>query len=1381
MDILRRAFWIGLAIWLVCVPRVDAQTAESHLRQAETLYQEGRFKECLDACNRAIAINPDFSDAFRRRGLAQYSLSDHDRALEDLSRAIVLDPRNSRAYNGRSVVLNILRRYTESVRDADTALKIDPRYVNPYINRAQAKKMLKDVEGSRADLDAALKIEPDNISALNARGLFRRDAGDTAGAIADFDRAIAIAPASTSALLNRGTVRRMLGDLDGAIADASRVIELAPGDSGAYNNRGYYLMEKGDLAAARRDLDQALRLNPKYDLAAANLAKLDEKVAQTRTGAADTAARTSRTAETAVGGATSPEKTSAAAPALPAAGGPALPKVEFRADEDPCAAGGPPLAGLPWQAPDKTPVVLPPDAIPAVRPPVLDFKTMSGLQYNGAVSLAMEGMRLLYGEMTEEEEKRFQSCWAPLFDHPTEAAAEYLNRLNPLLGQYLAGRESFMRTAGAVQAAMFDAGLAVAADIKQGYIDALALTDQHVQLLRSLEAGLAEIARRIQALGNPPDPLAAKCEAAKRYRRALGSGRDTCPLEGIWASEDGNQTRFWTLYAYQPGLWLVYVVSWSEAERFRKFEGQVDLSRPGVVNVVVDGKTQTAMIPGIFDFLAVVESQPDGRLLMYQQPFGLVLQAFEFIMDGIADNTTYMPNPFNPAESSFVSDRFRRLDGIPPFLFPSHNEGNVLPVAEEGRQNKLNAFLAVKSRNARDIAAVLAGNAPRKPGLKAPAQPAPKPALGASAVPAAGEKEAREETIAFHRSVVELLNRNVQAEIDDLNKETDTTRRDKLALRVIQLRSDIQAEEDLIASYETGRIVRTRSAFDVMAHEMFVRKIEEDAVEVDATRRVAAGIERQFRLLPEEMRAPLREKARSILNAKTIAEGDLDKARKLAAAIDNQVQGYWQNVAAREDEKAIAAQEHEFYVNTAVMAAGTLTVGLGSAAYIQAFGETAAMAAWAPYIIGGIYGGATGAIAGGPVEGLKQSVAWASPIGFMGISFLEGYQHAAADPSSGLSDKLWAGAKQAGAGYVMGKAIQFGAGLTTKGALAIFGPKSRLFKPINWTRPTVRQQFADTKLRQDVSDAQSLIGLFQEKQTALLRAQQQNPAGSAQLRQLEAELKELAASLNSSYHCKLLLKYHTHPSIRRAFSRLVDKSYEEMMPEMIRRLKAQGYDVSNLRFKPLRNASSADSSSMDLDLALQETPGMVIRKNGRAVSLDEFQKDGQKCLNEAYHQVTGFSGTRSELALTTSRHQEAFANKKMLGHDADFGQFTAEEMASIGKVISVKVNKIENDPVLGEIAKMQSKCRESAKEIKNMMLKSLRQKQAKAKTGSPEDKQLQADIAYWEDMLKKFERIGTETTNPYEILQIEHSIRRDTGGKSSLEVINDLARSFGTR
>jgi len=1368
--------WLAAAI-AVC----PAQTAADLLQEANALYQQRRYHESLTVCDRALALEPTLSEAFRRKGWCRIRLHEPDQAVAEFTRAIEADPRNAMAYNGRGYARHQQGEDQSALADINRALQLNPAYSGTWNNLGLVKNALGDVAGAEKAYEEALRLNPKDTAVYNNLANLVAARKDHRRAVALYDRALELDPDNEHALRNRALQRYYLKDYDGAVADASRSLEIDPDSADACNNRGLALMARGDLAAARADFERALGLNPDLAYVRNNLAKVRARMSPSASSAA--------TPSPPAGGVTPP----------PAAVPVSLPNIVFTT-EDPCRTDQHAPAGLPWQAPDPAPVELPAGVAPASPAPLLDFRTMSSVQYNGAVSVAMEGMRLVYGEMTADEEERFQACWAPLFDFPTLDIIDYLNELNPLLGQFLAGREAFMRAAVACQVTMYDAALAVAAGSRQGYFDALASADRQAATLRALEAGLAEIARRIQALGNPPNPLAAKCDAGQRYRRSLQSARPAPEgpwiLEGEWAGYSESDA-----YPAELSRQIVHLVFFRGGQNpmsSTPMRSLLGFSFSGGGEPAEVNWTQ-AMLEGV-----------DGDELEY---------AYETTIDGqpatvrvhatrVSDELPPAPEGLRPEDAQRLHERQRRIQADWEKRSASLDDLNRLNQEKLDVALKLDALARpiryIEEYNGLRYAFHLAcldwlDRPPADLGyaldwsdreefkrrfsryreqITAATSPATAPRPAAPSGPSPEEIAAREETIAFHRSMITLLQRNLQKELDELNRETDAARRKQLTFRAIQLQSDIQAEQDLITSYQTGQIVHTRSAFDVMAHEQFVHRIQVEAARADAVRRIAAGVERQIELLPWEQQAAMREKARAVIDARTIATGDVEKARRVALALNEQVQGYWQGVAAREDEKAIAAQEYEFYANTTVMAAGICVVGFGSAALATSFGETAAITVYAPHLIGAIYGGTTGTIAGGPVEGVKHAVSWAHPVGYMATSFVEGYQYTAADPNSTVGERLWAGVKEAGTGYLMGKAMQFSISLTTRGALALFGPKSRLFKPVNWKRPTVKEQFAAAKFQQDVNDARSLISFFKEKRLGYLQAQQQHPAGSPQLAQLEGELKHLAASLNSSYHCKWLLKYDTHPSVRRAFSQLVDQSYQEMMPDMMRRLQAQGYDISNLRFKPLRNASSAGSSSMDLDLALQEQPGMVIRRNGQPVSLEEFQRDAQRALNEAYHGVTGFSGVRSELALTTSVHSEAFANKKMLGPNADFSQFSEQEMASIGRVVNVKADKIQNDPVLGDIAKLQAKCRESAKEIENMLLKNLRQKLARATPGSPQHQQLQADIRYWEDMLAKFRQISAQTTNPYEILQIERSIRQDTGGKGSREVIGDLIQSF---
>ena len=97
------------------------------------------------------------------------------------------------------------------------------------------------------------------------------------------------------------------------------------------------------------------------------------------------------------------------------------------------------------------------------RTPGAGSLTLVGAVDDGAVAAAREGMRLVYGPMSGTEAESFRKTWGVLRQHPSDDAVDYLNRFNPLLGEFLSLR-------GAVAEA--SARLADVADL-----DALAAID----------------------------------------------------------------------------------------------------------------------------------------------------------------------------------------------------------------------------------------------------------------------------------------------------------------------------------------------------------------------------------------------------------------------------------------------------------------------------------------------------------------------------------------------------------------------------------------------------------------------------------------------------------------------------------------------------------------------------------------------------------------------------------------------------------------------------------------------------------------------------------------------------------------------------------------
>jgi len=1105
----------------------------------------------------------------------------------------------------------------------------------------------------------------------------------------------------------------------------------------------------------------------------------------------------------------------------------AIPEIKF-SFTDPCAPGTDKL-GLPWQKSSSQAKTEMPKGIEAAIPPIIpDLKNLSQLNYNSAVSLAFESMRLVYGPMPEDEARKFENVWAPLFDFPTQEIIDYLNKLNPIVSQFLACREAYIRNLNDMQIIMFDAALATEADDQQAWETVMAEAALYAKTLKSLEAAMKSFAAQIDALGNPPNPNEAKCEAQRRYRKFFTQEGP----EGCWAG-------------YQDNIFI------SDGQ-YNMFQGGENEEKLGLVYnpkfVYIFKATQNGK-ETYFSIRTCIECNLGMSDLKGNVSSGDF--ADSFIRENLAGKQTYsgtwIDGPRQGRESQYLQ-KFE-YPNIPEFSKISdeqirkwiaidlkENRGLWNDSFQKMLQEKTLAYrffetaLQWTSQNkwqqfnypsdswiVPDEVVIafnndmMAGIDKEKPKTNQQQMPpkhetADKPVQNDQQKEDEKELQVKQEAIAFHTEMVNIIKRNLERDIADRNEAQNALRTAKTAseaeniarrikdfdLRIIHHQSNLQAEQDLIDSHKTGQIVRNRTVFDDYAHATFIENIRENAARMDATRRIAERINRQIELLPWEQRAAAREQADRILDAKTVASGDIEKARKFAQAVTNQVQGYAQYDHAMAKIAEVNSEQNEFIAQMAVMAAGAGAVGFGSAALAEAFGAQAAITIYGAKALGAIYGGTTGAIAGGPKEGLKQAVSYWSPYGYAATQFVEGFQMAGYQKDSDMATQIWEGAKQAGTAWFMGKAFEFGAGMVAKGGLMAFGKDSRLFKPVVQTPSQCSKQVLDgLRTQQKMLNAQDEIKTFQTLESNLANLKKDPVANATKIAQLEKELNQLAAGLNMSYYAKWNLKYKADPLTRSKFDRRVQQNYAEMSPGMKKRLEAQGYNLDGIEFKQFRNANSGGTSSMDLDLVpvragTTNEPAITIngkkmirKKDGSLVSLEQFTDDAQKAMNAEYRQQTGLSAPASDMNLVTSVHKEAFATPKLLDHNVDFSTFTADEIASVGKVLQVKMDGINKNQMLTNTGKMQAQCRESAKEIENMLLRKLNSDLQKAPANSPQRKQIESDIRYWEDMLKRFKTIGTDETNPSRIMELNREIMRETGGRDVNGVIKDLQKAFG--
>ena len=1264
----------------------------------------------------------------------------------------------------------------DAVAAYDRALSADPKNRAALYNRAWARRQTGDLRGAAADGRILVELFPQEAGAHFELGAALLVLGKEREALREYDRALELDPDHLDSLLDRSMVRRSMGNLDGAIADSTRRLELKPDDSYAHNNRGNAYLDQGNLDAARRDLEAAVALDPGNDKARKNLEILGRKMA----AAQPPAPRPTATAAP-------PKAPPTAAPPPQTAGmiegaTDAVPAAFISLDPARMEPGGGPSADELW-----TPVAqaLPKAAAPSVVSPMprpLDPGNIDLVDYQAAVVSAVEAMRQIYGPMSPAAEVRFGAKWAPMFDNPFPEAVAYLNRLNPLLSQFLATRAAITEVALDLEAALGEASYAEGFGDPDGLETAMALALIHHDQLQALAARLRLIVEDVLALGEPPDPVADKARRRKRFLDTLAATRDLLPAGGPDAGAAPGQ--------------FVLADTWSQVA--------VDQSTPHFRNSVT---AQGTTIRSSSEFVPFQGGQkPYTKAYSYSwsgvpqrhaagEEFTLSLRA----EDGGCTGTNYYstslylsllsasgtPEEVAHAISELKANGPRAYEAYTPLWYP----------------RKLGS--AGFQVDTRDGAGQMWGESAATDSFTGPgATDAPQYASGAmvrayalefSALTDAGVgrvyyvylwdptgasvREVDLETAGSHTVTAEtpesILRRQYHDanvayfsdRVADLQRQLgtagDQSQRDFLRWQILAAEANLQGERDAITSLDTGQWVRTRTGFDnLCAYQAAHRSAVEDA-RWTAVRRKINGAYRMLRLAPIDQRDDLRKFLERQFDPELIASGDPAKVGEVVEAVTNRIQGHWEGESATEEAKAWEQEENIFWAQSIKMGATILLTGDVSKAAIS-FGATLAQAQWAANAAGALYGGVTGYVEGGPGAALKESIASTGIVAMAATEAVQGYRDATARGSE-WKDAFKEGAARGGTILVLGKGLEFGA----QGLARWFAGKP----------PTVQEAFEQARFRQQLDWDRSLVDHFQRKQWELAQAVSQGAPMSA-VQALNQEIRGLTGSINGSYGAKWLLKNQANAISQAAFVGSVEEIYEDVMPTFRRNLEAMGYDLTGVEFNPIRNASSAGSPGMDWDVALSEASerGTILR-NGQPVGLATLQDDAQRAMNRSYFDVTGISARQTDIAVTTSIHPEAYWDRRWLDRVVDYEGLDPTRIDQARWVTRHKAVEVMHKDHMNSIQKTQEICRGTAKDLDTKLLKYLDHKitAAGAVPGNAQQvKRLQELKAHWVEVRDGMSRIGTQETDPEVIRREMENLKQLTGGQDAFDIVENM-------
>ena len=167
--------------------------ADFHFNLANRLFTEGKRDEAIDSYEKAIAIKPDWAEAYANIGSARSQQGNLDAAITYYQKAVELKPELEVLHSNLANSFLQQGKYESAITSYQTALKIKPDWADVHANLGNAFSMLGKLEEAQASYQEALVFKPNWAEVYCRMGHIQKQ-DKPLEAIANFEKAIECNP-----------------------------------------------------------------------------------------------------------------------------------------------------------------------------------------------------------------------------------------------------------------------------------------------------------------------------------------------------------------------------------------------------------------------------------------------------------------------------------------------------------------------------------------------------------------------------------------------------------------------------------------------------------------------------------------------------------------------------------------------------------------------------------------------------------------------------------------------------------------------------------------------------------------------------------------------------------------------------------------------------------------------------------------------------------------------------------------------------------------------------------------------------------------------------------------------------------------------------------
>jgi tetratricopeptide (TPR) repeat protein len=85
-----------MTLAIVCVPAFGQTTTKDRIHKGVEFYGQEKYEEAIQAFDRAAETNPQYADAWSRKGIVLNQLGRYDEAIKAFDKAIEINPQSAK-------------------------------------------------------------------------------------------------------------------------------------------------------------------------------------------------------------------------------------------------------------------------------------------------------------------------------------------------------------------------------------------------------------------------------------------------------------------------------------------------------------------------------------------------------------------------------------------------------------------------------------------------------------------------------------------------------------------------------------------------------------------------------------------------------------------------------------------------------------------------------------------------------------------------------------------------------------------------------------------------------------------------------------------------------------------------------------------------------------------------------------------------------------------------------------------------------------------------------------------------------------------------------------------------------------------------------------